>query len=101
MDHASNIYSDDNGATWHNGTSAATGVNESKAVQRSTGRNDLTVRVSRDDGASRPEAALLKPGAAGYSTMAVLADGSVGDLYEIGDTGGTVFTRFALPSIES
>lgn len=29
--------------------------------------------------------------------MAVLADGSVGDLYEIGDTGGIVFTRFTLP----
>ncbi|WP_165970725.1 sialidase family protein [Actinomadura sp. 6K520] len=170
VDHASNIYSDDHGATWRNGTSAATGVNESKAVQRSTGRiaqnmrsngggnrwyatapdvtaafgtawnsglidpacngdeisylrpargapsltgvalhsnnaatdrTDLTVRVSRDDGASWPAHALLKPGAAGYSTMAVLADGSIGTLYEIGDTGGIVFTRFTLPWLES
>lgn len=170
VDHASNIYSDDHGATWHNGTSAGTGVNESKAVQRSTGRiaqnmrsngggdrwyatapdvtaafgtawnsglidprcngdeisylrptpgtpsltnvalhsnnaaddrTDLTVRVSRDDGASWPRAALIKPGTAGYSTMAVLADGSVGALYEIGSTGGIVFTRFTLPWLES
>ncbi|MEU8340836.1 sialidase family protein [Spirillospora sp. NPDC048832] len=169
-DHASNIYSDDHGATWHNGTTAGTGVNESKVVQRGTGRvaqnmrsnaggdrwyatapdvtssfgtswnsglidpgcngdeiaylrpaagnpsltsialhsnnaatsrTDLTVRVSRDDGASWPRHALIKPGAAGYSTMAVLADGSVGTLYEIGDTGGIVFTRTTLPWLES
>ncbi|MEV5709583.1 sialidase family protein [Actinoallomurus sp. NPDC052274] len=165
-DHASNIYSDDHGATWHNGTTAGTGVNESKVIQRSTGRvaqnmrsnaggnrwyataadvtasygtawnsglidpgcngdeisylpaasgapaltnvalhsnnaatgrTDLTVRLSRDDGSSWPQEALLKPGAAGYSTMAVLPDGSVADLYEIGDTGGIVFTRFTVP----
>ncbi|KAB2379948.1 sialidase family protein [Actinomadura montaniterrae] len=165
-DHASNIYSDDHGATWHNGTTAGTGVNENKIIQRSTGRvaqnmrsnaggnrwyataadvtaaygtawnsglidpgcngdeisyalpssgtppltdtalhsnnaatgrTDLTVRLSRDDGSSWPQEALLKPGTAGYSAMAVLADGSVGDLYEIGDTGGIVFTRFTLP----
>lgn len=169
VSHASNIYSDDHGATWHNGTTAAAGVNESKAVQRSTGRiaqnlrsdgdgnrwyatapdvtapfgaawnsglidprcnsdeisylpptagtpsltdialhsnnaatsrTDLTVRVSRDDGASWPHDALLKPGTAGYSTMAVLADGSIGNLYEIGDTGGIIFTRFTLPWLE-
>lgn len=39
-----------------------------------TSRTDLTVRLSRDDGASRPDHALLKPGASGYSTMAVLAE---------------------------
>ncbi|TMR28825.1 sialidase family protein, partial [Actinomadura geliboluensis] len=169
-DHASNIYSDDHGATWHNGTTAGTGVNESKAVQRGTGRvaqnmrsnaggdrwyatapdvtspfgtswnsglidpgcngdeisylrpapgnpsltntalhsnnaatsrTDLTVRVSRDDGATWPHQALIKPGAAGYSTMAVLADGSIGTLYEMGDTGGIVFTRTTLPWLES
>ncbi|QKW37772.1 exo-alpha-sialidase [Actinomadura sp. NAK00032] len=169
-DHASNIYSDDHGATWHNGTTAGTGVNESKAIQRGTGRvaqnmrsngggdrwyatapdvtspfgtswnsglidpgcngdeisylrptpgnpsltttalhsnnaatsrTDLTVRVSRDDSATWPHQALIKPGAAGYSTMAVLADGSIGTLYEIGDTGGIIFTRTTLPWLES
>lgn len=169
VSHASNIYSDDHGATWRNGTTAGSGVNESKAVQRSTGRiaqnmrsdtdgnrwyatapdvtapfgtswnsglidprcngdeisylrpaagtppltavalhsnnattsrADLTVRLSRDDAASWPREALLKPGPAGYSTMAVLADGSIGDLYEIGDTGGIVFTRFTLPWLD-
>ncbi|MEU4690418.1 exo-alpha-sialidase [Actinoplanes sp. NPDC023714] len=59
-------------------------------------RNDLTVRLSTDDGASWPARALVKPGAAGYSTMAVLADGTVADLYEVGDRGGIYFARFSL-----
>ncbi|QFG22782.1 exo-alpha-sialidase [Actinomadura sp. WMMB 499] len=168
--HAANIYSDDHGATWHNGTAAASGVNESKLIQRATGRvaqnmrhnaggdrwyamaddvtapfgtawksglidpgnngdeishllprsgapaltdvalhsntadtsrTDLTVRLSRDDGASWPHHALLKPGASGYSTLAVLPDGSVAALHEIGATGGIVFTRFTIPWLEN
>ena len=59
-----------------------------------TARNDLTVRLSTDDGATWPARALIKPGGAGYSTTAVLADGRIGVLYEIGDTGGIVFARF-------
>jgi sialidase-1 len=59
-------------------------------------RNDLTVRLSTDDGASWPARALIKPGGAGYSTMAVLPDGTVGDLYEVGDSGGIYFARFSL-----
>ena len=163
-DHAADIYSDNDGATWQTGGSAGTNVNESKAIQRSTGavtqdmrsnagatrydaqstdggvtfgamatnglpdpgcngdeisyllptagdpattatalfsnndstsaRSNLTVRLSTDDGASWPNSALLVPGTAGYSTTAVLADGSVGDLYEVGDTGGIFFDRF-------
>jgi sialidase-1 len=177
-DHAANLYSDDDGATWHAGASASTGVNESKAVQRGTGkvvqnmrsnaggnrwyatasdtgtsdvsspygaawnsglldpgcngdeisyvgpgqvdahhhpllsgtavlsnaatannatRQDITVRISHDDGASWPHEALLRAGNGGYSTTAVLPGGAIADLYEIGDTGGIVFTRFTLP----
>ncbi|WP_405783385.1 exo-alpha-sialidase [Streptomyces sp. NBC_00859] len=175
-DHAGNIYSDDHGATWHAGASAATGVNENKAVQRdsgqvvqnlrsdsggnrwyataadaatgqnvagaygpawnsglidpgcnadeisylrptdvsadgyptltpvmaqsnnasSAGRSELTVRVSEDDGVTWPHQVLIKPGAAGYSTTAILGDGVVGDLYEIGATGGVVLSSFTL-----
>ncbi|MFI5488447.1 exo-alpha-sialidase [Micromonospora echinaurantiaca] len=61
-----------------------------------TARNDLTVRLSTDDGASWPARALLKPGGAGYSTMAVLSDGTIGNLYEVGNTGGIHFARFIL-----
>ncbi|MFJ5229020.1 exo-alpha-sialidase [Kitasatospora sp. NPDC088391] len=174
-DHAANLYSDDHGASWHAGSSAATGVNESKAIQRGTGkvvqnmrsngggnrwyatasdtgaadvaspfgaawnsglldpgcngdeisylrptdvdaagrpllsgtavlsnaatsdnatRQDLTVRISQDDGASWPHRALLKAGPSGYSSAAVLDDGTVADLYEIGGTGGIVYTAF-------
>ncbi|AXK32828.1 DUF756 domain-containing protein [Streptomyces armeniacus] len=171
--HPLNVYSDDHGRTWHAGSAAGNGYNESKPVERSDGRiaqnmrsdlqlrrfyavspdgisrfgeptaselidprvnadeisyvqpdadgvdprtkaplrtatvlfsnpasstsrTDLTVRLSEDDGASWPYAALLKPGTAGYSTMAVLDDGSVGALYEIGGTGGIRFARFTL-----
>ncbi len=61
-----------------------------------TARNDLTVRMSTDDGASWAVRALLKPGGAGYSTMAVLSDGTIGNLYEVGDRGGIHFARFSL-----
>ncbi|GGM48630.1 exo-alpha-sialidase [Dactylosporangium sucinum] len=171
VSNAGNVYSDDHGVTWRRGGSAGANINESKAVERSSGavvqnmrhdsvrsryyststdggatfgaatassllpdpgcnademsylrpadvgtngaptrtgtvlfsnnassssRNNLTVRLSTDNGASWPARALLKPGAAGYSTMAVLANGQVADLYEIGNSGGIVFTRFAL-----
>ncbi|WP_406142116.1 exo-alpha-sialidase [Streptomyces sp. NBC_01089] len=173
-DHAGNIYSDDHGATWHAGASAASGVNENKAIQRGSGqvvqnlrsnsggnrwyataadtaagrnvagafgpawnsglidpgcnadeisylrptdvgaggypaltpvtvqsnnasaadRDELTVRMSEDDGVTWPHQVLIKSGAAGYSTTAVLGNGVIGDLYEIGDTGGIVFSSF-------
>ncbi|MFE2379637.1 exo-alpha-sialidase [Streptomyces sp. NPDC059398] len=60
----------------------------------STGRSELTVRTSDDDGVTWPHQVLVKPGAAGYSTTAVLGSGAIGDLYEIGDTGGIVFSSF-------
>lgn len=60
-----------------------------------TARNDLTVRLFTDDGASWPARALIKPGGAGYSTMAVLADGKVGN------TGGIHFARFTLDWVKA
>ncbi|MFG3259417.1 exo-alpha-sialidase [Streptomyces sp. NPDC048172] len=162
--HTGNLVSDDHGKTWKAGSEAGTDVNESKAVQRSTGavtqnmrhnsggaryyatspdatapfgamtrsdalpdpgnnadeiaylkpgagkpgltgtalfsntastsgRNELTVRLSEDDGATWSRRAVIKPGAAGYSALSVLKDGSVGNLYEVGDKGGIYFTR--------
>lgn len=174
--HAADIYSDDDGATWHTGGSAGTNVSESKAIQLGSGavlqnmranapgfrylsvshddgttfgpmwtsalidpscnadelsylrptdvdpvtgtpvttdtalfsnsadraaRINLTVRLSHDGGASWSHSALLAPGQAGYSTMTVLSDGSVGDLYEVGATGGIVFDRFTLDWVYS
>ncbi|WP_139140939.1 sialidase family protein [Streptomyces oceani] len=170
---AVNIYSDDNGKTWKTGSTAGSGFNEHKAIERGNGdieqnmrsdteskryyaeskdgssefsepwasslidpkvnadeisylqpdaegvdpstkaprrtgtalfsnpastsaREDLTVRLSEDDGRSYPDSALLRTGEAGYSTMAVLDDGSVGNLYERGNDGGIYFSRFTL-----
>lgn len=162
--HATNIVSDDHGKTWKAGATAGSDVNESKALERGSGklvqnmrhnsakarqyaestdgtapfgemsastladpgvnadeianlrptagkpgltksllfsnpasttaRDDLTVRTSSDDGASWSDGALIKSGAAGYSTMSVLEDGSVANLYEVGGTGGIFFSRF-------
>lgn len=59
-------------------------------------RENLTVWLSEDDSATwKPNGgALLAPGTSGYSTMAVLGDGSVANLYEVGADGGIFFTRF-------
>lgn len=176
VDHTADIYSVDNGATWHTGGSADTNVNESKVIERSTGtvvqdmranaggyrydasstnqgtsfgtavsnglidpgcngdessylkpsarntttgaplttsdalfsnnrssssRVNLTVRYSTNDGASWPYAALLVPGTAGYSTLATLNDGTIADLYEVGDTGGVFIDHFTLAWLEA
>ena len=50
----------------------------------STRREKLTVRLSQDGGRTWPAAALLHPGPAAYSALAVLPDGRVGCLYECG-----------------
>ncbi|NLU70333.1 exo-alpha-sialidase [Streptomyces sp. HNM0574] len=59
-----------------------------------TARENLTVRLSTDDGANWSHDAVIEPGEAGYSTMAVLGDGSVGNLYEVDGFGGIFFSRF-------
>ncbi|GHH66842.1 hypothetical protein GCM10017673_13040 [Streptosporangium violaceochromogenes] len=66
-----------------------------------TSRNDLTVRLSEDDGAHWTARALVRPGSAGYSTTAVLARGEIGVLYEVGATGGIFFARFTLPWLKA
>lgn len=50
-----------------------------------TSRENLTVRVSRDDGAHWSDGQVLEPGKAAYSCLAVLADGGVACLYERGE----------------
>src|SRR5262249_1158815 len=48
----------------------------------STQREKMTVRLSRDDGATWPAAKVLHEGPAAYSALAVLPGGTVGCLYE-------------------
>jgi sialidase-1 len=50
----------------------------------STGRANLTVRASFDDGNTWPRTLVLHPGPSAYSDLAVLADGAATCLYERG-----------------
>ncbi|WP_407285712.1 exo-alpha-sialidase [Streptomyces sp. BP-8] len=61
----------------------------------STGaREKLTVRASCDDGRSWPIARTVAPGAAAYSTLTRLQDGTFGLLYESGPYRKITFVRF-------
>ena len=63
-------------------------------------RVDMTVRQSRDDGATWPTSKLIHKGPAAYSCVVALPDGSVGLLYECGEKTPYEridFARFSLP----
>ena len=47
-------------------------------------RENLSVKLSRDDGRTWPITKTLDPGPSGYSDLAVLADGTILCLYEAG-----------------
>jgi N-acetylneuraminic acid mutarotase len=51
----------------------------------STARERLTVRLSDDDGATWPASRIVHQGPAAYSSLSVLADGSVAVLFERGE----------------
>lgn len=51
-------------------------------------RNNLTIRLSNDDGATWPVARLLEPGRTGYSDLAIGRDQSIYCLYEHGAPAG-------------
>jgi sialidase-1 len=54
-------------------------------------RENLTVRLSDDEGETWPVAKVVDPGVTGYSDLAVSADGTIYCLYEGGETGGNMF----------
>ena len=68
------------------------------------GRFNVTVRLSYDEGKTWPVAKLIRKGTGAYSSMTVFPDGSVGILFETGETydwyadhyGKLVFARFTL-----
>lgn len=62
-------------------------------------RRNLTVRLSCDDGTTWSAGHVVEPGAAGYSTLAVLPDGRIGILYERGSYQWITFTTLALADI--
>ena len=61
----------------------------------------MTIRMSRDDGKTWPFARVIAPGSAAYSSLAVLADRSVGCLYEADGYKRIVFAQFTLPWLEA
>jgi sialidase-1 len=72
--------------------SASKGPNEWGAWPR----ENLTVRLSEDEGASWPVSRVLAPGIAGYSDLAVGPDGAIYCLYEGGGVGGDMFHNATL-----
>lgn len=63
----------------------------------------MTLRFSKDDGATWPKSVKLSDHPAGYSDMVVLKDGSLGHLYESGGTNyhqGLFFYRYPKSQIE-
>ena len=68
-------------------------------ARREPARNDLTVRLSYDDGKTWPLARVLQSGPAAYSNLVVLPDMSLGCLYECGHEHAyeqITFARFTL-----
>jgi sialidase-1 len=68
----------------------------------STRRENLTVKISYDNGRSWPQQRTLNPGPSAYSAAIQLRDGSIAILYEHGDTDSIeriTFARFNLPWI--
>jgi sialidase-1 len=64
-----------------------------------TSRNNMTVRLSYDEGKTWPIAKQLHSGPSAYSCLAVLPDGDIACLYEAGSTSpyeNIVFRRFSL-----
>jgi sialidase-1 len=69
----------------------------------STRRENMTVRMSYDDGHSRPASKTLHPGPSAYSCLVVLPDRTIGCLYERGSTNadeGISFARFPVTWVE-
>jgi sialidase-1 len=70
----------------------------------STQRTNMTVRISYDDGKTWPVSKVLHPGPSAYSCLARLPDGTIGCLYERGETKAyerITVARFPLSWLEA
>ena len=63
----------------------------------SKSRNNLTLRVSEDDGKTWPRDYCIEKGGSAYSCMAVLPETTVGVLYERGNYSHISFQRLPIP----
>jgi len=59
-------------------------------------RENMTVRISYDEGATWPRGKTIYPGEAAYSVLTVLKNGDIGLLFEKDDYTENVFVRFSL-----
>jgi len=60
------------------------------------GRNNMTVRLSYDEGKTWPVAKVIYRGSSAYSDLVVLPDGTIGCLYERDNYGKITFARLTL-----
>jgi len=60
------------------------------------GRNNMTIRLSYDEGQTWPVAKVIHDGSSAYSDLVVLPDGTIGCLYERDDYKRITFARFTL-----
>lgn len=94
------LLSDDGGLSWRMGGSTPEDqVNECEVVELKDGsllaRENMTVRLSDDEGKSWPHARVLHPGPAAYSCLAALPDGRAACLYECGQEHAYEHLRLA------
>ena len=71
---------------------------------RTSGRRDITIKASLDEGMTWPEQyhkLIHEPGCAGYSCLTKIDDDHVGILYEGGNTALLVFEKFRIDEIIS
>lgn len=59
-------------------------------------RNNMTVRVSYDEGATWSAGKTIYAGEAAYSSLTILKNGDIGLLFEKDDYTANVFVRFSL-----
>jgi sialidase-1 len=59
-------------------------------------RQNMTVRLSYDEGQSWPVAKTVDPGPSAYSDLVIQDDDHIGLLYERGNDGGIYYTSFSL-----
>jgi sialidase-1 len=63
-----------------------------------TGRRNLAVRISYDEGKTWSEGKVIEEGFSAYSSLSILKDGSIGILYEPGHDS-VRFARFTLEEL--
>ena len=68
-------------------------------LDHETDRCRLVLRVSDDAGLTWSPSIVVDPGAAAYSVLAVLPDGDLGLVYEVGDYQGIRFIRIGVDEL--